>query len=231
MKIYQVGGSIRDNLLGFTSKDIDYAVETDSFETMKRTLLSRGFTIFLEKPEFMTVRARNPKTRLTLDFTICRIDGFYSNNRHPDKVEIGTIYDDLKRRDFTVNAIAIDENGKYLDPHGGKDDLAAGILRCVGNANERIREDALRILRAFRFMITKGLHFDDELDKALHQPELINLLRKIPVERKMEELNKMMKYNTVETIKVLQKYSELLLPAIFTDGLWLMPTIKKITKY
>jgi len=146
MKLYQVGGSVRDILLTPNSipKDIDYAVEAESFEEMRETLIGRGFQIFLEKSEFLIIRAKCPRTNHVYDFSMCREDGVYSDARHPDTVTPCSIYTDLSRRDFTINAIAIDEDNQILDPHKGQEDIDTMTLRCVGVARDRLREDSLR---------------------------------------------------------------------------------------
>ncbi len=102
VKIYLVGGSIRDQLLGLKSKDLDYAVEAGSYEEMRDYIKENG-KIFLETPEYLTIRA-HLKNGEPADFVLCRKDGEYSDGRRPDKVTPGTLYDDLARRDFTVNA-------------------------------------------------------------------------------------------------------------------------------
>src|SRR3990167_2493624 len=140
MKIYQVGGSVRDSLLGLKSKDIDYAVEASSFSEMKQLLVDLGYHIFLEKEEYLAIRARDPRDGIVYDYTMCRVDGFYTDHRRPDSVTSGTIMEDLRRRDFTINAIAIDPDGEYLDPFDGRSDLETMTLRCVGKTDERIRE-------------------------------------------------------------------------------------------
>lgn len=228
MKLYQVGGSVRDMLIDPDTKpkDIDYAVEVESFKEMRDELLKRGLQIFLEKPEYLIIRAKCPKTKQVYDYSMCREDGVYSNARHPDTVIPCDIYTDLSRRDFTVNAIAIDEEGQIIDPHG---DINTMTLRCVGVAKDRLREDSLRILRAFRFGITKGFRFDEDLHQALYDPELYALLESVSKERKMEELNKMMctSEGTVKTLQLLSQYPDELTYSIFKDGLWLKATYEK----
>ena len=155
-KFYEVGGAVRDEILNLPTNDLDYAVEAESYEAMREAVLERGGEIFLESPEYLTIRAKVPGIG-PADFVLCRKDGAYSDGRHPDRVEPGTLLDDLARRDFTMNAMAVDiENGKLYDPHDGRKDMEAETIRCVGVAEERFEEDALRILRAIRFAITKG---------------------------------------------------------------------------
>ena len=227
MKLYQVGGSVRDKLIDPKSKpkDIDYAVVVENYSAMKEELLSQGYKIFLEKPEYLIIRAKKDKE--VIDFAMCREDGVYSNARHPDIVKPCSIETDLFRRDFTVNSIAIDEDGNILDPYNGQEDIRTMTLRCVEDTKERLAEDALRILRAFRFCITKGFTFDENLHKALQDPELYALLSVVSKERKREELMKMTQYNTIATLRLLSKYPEELTEAIFTEDLWLKPTYEK----
>src|ERR1035438_8197642 len=103
IKCYQVGGFVRDRLLGVKSKDLDYAVECADYPTMLRWIQSQG-KVYLEQPEFWTVRAHIGK--LPADYVLCRKDGQYGDGRRPDSVSVGTLLDDLARRDFSVNAIA-----------------------------------------------------------------------------------------------------------------------------
>src|SRR6478735_1674813 len=157
-KFYQVGGCVRDSLLGVESKDIDFSVEAPSYEAMREAVIERcggnPESIKVDKPEFATIRAIDPKLG-GVDFVLCRKDGAYSDGRRPDSVEMGTLLDDLARRDFTVNAIARADDGSLIDPFNGQADLKLRLLRCVGGV-DRLREDSLRMLRAFRFAITKG---------------------------------------------------------------------------
>lgn len=122
------------------------------------------------------------------------------------------------------------EDGTLLDPFNGQQDLQTKTLRCVGNATERLQEDALRILRAFRFRITKGFDFHESLEKALHNPELYELLSTVSNDRKRDELHQMMNHDTVQTIRILSCYPDELLHAIFKDNLWLKPTTEKARK-
>lgn len=236
IKIYQVGGSVRDELLGIKSKDIDYAVEAPSFEVMKEYLTEKGYKIFLETPEYLTIRAKfpdgHPFIKLSggvnvVDFTLCRTESGYSDSRHPDEVKVSNLMGDLSRRDFTVNAIAKDIDGSFIDPFNGQKDLENGILKCVGNAHDRLEEDALRALRAIRFTITKGFEMDDELRSALQSKWLPPLLEKISIERVRQELYKAFAADTLRTMKILHEFSDEFRAAVFRDELWLQPTSKK----
>lgn len=232
IKTYQVGGYVRDSLLGIQSKDIDYAVEAPSYEAMVAWIKERG-KIFLEKPEFLTVRAHLVGGQ-PADYVLCRKDGAYSDARRPDTVEPGTLLDDLKRRDFSVNAIAYDETtGEYIDPHGGRQALAHKRLVCVGSAKERFTEDALRMLRAIRFSITKDLTMDIDILDSFYDKDLLALLRdKISSDRKRDELEKCFRFDTPKTIETLMYLGmeTSFLKDIFKSPkghIWLLPTSKE----
>lgn len=235
--LYMVGGFVRDELLGLSSKDIDFAVEADSYSHMKWWLEEAQFEIFLEEPAFYTIRARFPKLpwefadrdmgAKTCDFVLCRQDGRYSDGRRPDSVRQGTIFDDLARRDFTVNAIALGRDGTYVDPHNGRIDLADGVLRAVGDPWDRLREDALRALRAIRFKVTKNMEWDGALRRAMYHRHLPDLLASVSAERRREELRRAFRFDTERTFDVLADMSRPFRSAVFRDGLWLEPTLRQ----
>lgn len=203
-KHYLVGGAVRDQLLGLKCKDWDYAVEAASYEIMVEDIRARGGEIFLEKPEFFTVRAKLDGK--SADFVLCRKESGFTDGRHPDKVEIGTIYDDLARRDFTINAMAQAEDKSILDPFNGGEDLAKGRIRCVGNTEERLKEDYLRIMRAIRFAVTKGFALDGKLARAMDKPEIYEGLANVSRERIYEELRKCFEHSTMETMYMLNHF-------------------------
>lgn len=229
IKMFEVGGCVRDDLLGIASKDIDFAVEAPSFEAMRESLTGDGFTIFLETPEFFTIRARFPRgsarNGLTADFVLCRSDGPMTDGRRPDFVLAGTIFDDLRRRDFTVNAMARDEDGVILDPHEGRVDLLTGVLRAVGDPFDRLEEDALRVLRAIRFCVTKGFALEERLRFAMQSPMIADRLATVSKERQREELLKAMHHDTLATLDMLADF-RLIREAVLADGLWLKPTLE-----
>lgn len=229
VRLFEVGGCVRDELLGIPSKDVDFAVEAPSFEGMKRHIEERmGLKVFLVKEEFLTIRAGVPKGHplrercKDADFVLCREDGPTFDGRRPKFVKPGTILDDLARRDFTVNAIAkCAETGEIIDPHGGRSDLRSRLLDFVGDGEERIKEDALRILRGVRFSITKGLTIDEPWLFNDHIPESVS------AERIREELNKMLAHDTLAVLRVFEDFP-ILRDSIFRrEGLSLEATQKK----
>lgn len=222
-KFYKVGGCVRDKLLGLKSKDIDYAVEADSFEEMEKAIINRGCKIFMRNQEFLTIRASHPQFG-GVDYVLCRKDGQYFDGRRPSFVEMGTIYDDLNRRDFCFNAMAEDEDGNLLDPHDGKKDLKEGLIRCVGDPYERFAEDALRILRAIRFAVRFDFGFEGHTSEAMD--DLAHTITKLPTDRIRDELEKCFRCDVVRTITLLHNRD--MVECIFDSKpeLWLLPTSK-----
>ncbi len=229
VRFYLVGGYVRDTLMGRQSKDIDFAVTAPSFTAMIETISTRGGKIYLERPEYLTVRARmlwEPTgIEMDADFVLCRKDGHYSDGRRPDTVEMGTLEDDLARRDFTVNAIALGEDGTFYDPHGGRADIESRTLRCVGKAHLRFREDALRLIRALRFSVTHSFALSQDIIDCLCKSELIALLKNVSDERIKDELEKMMRADTSATLDRLAWFAHLK-NTIFSKSVWLMPTMR-----
>lgn len=234
-RVFLVGGAVRDRIMGLPTKDFDFAVETVDFDAMRAMVESKGGEVFVETPEFLTIRARDRKglltgqTNLTADFVLCRKDVGATDGRHPDEVVPGTIFDDLARRDFTVNAIAEDvRTGEIIDPHGGIAAIRANRLECVGDTATRMREDALRAIRAIRFSITKGFDMDAHLMKFLMEdPDLPDLLNAVSDERKREELHKCFRHDTLRTMNTIAHLRVEMQEAIIPDSLWLKPTSEK----
>jgi len=236
VSIYLVGGAVREIVRGFPEKvkDWDFAVAARSFDEMRDYLIENGFEIFLETPQYFTIRARAPKdtftfagldmTGKTFDFTLCRSEGDYTDGRHPDSVEVGTIREDLARRDFTMNAIALDAAGGLIDPFGGAEDIKVGLIRCVGGT-ERLREDSLRMLRAIRFAVQLDFNLSNEIVGFLYDVNNVPLLDNVSSERIREELTKAFKADTLETLYYLQSYHALT-ASIFSGDMWLLPTVK-----
>lgn len=249
LKVYEVGGFVRDKFMGYSSKDIDFAVEgPKNLAGLQVELENLGFEVFkVDEPTF-TVRARFPRTKasstsvslramkpiydgLAADFVLCRREGPYSDGRHPDWVEVGDIADDLARRDFTVNAIArkVLADGSYetLDPHDGMADIEARRLQFVGDPMHRIREDALRVVRGLRFIVTKDLSPTAETWDAMISQETSELLASnISIERVRDELHRMFQFHTLLSLSLLDALPSWTYDAIMRDGLWLEPTLK-----
>lgn len=223
VKIYQVGGSVRDQIMGRKSNDIDYAVEASSYDEMREFILEQSGSIFLETPQYVTIRAKLKGE--ACDFTLCRKESGYSDNRHPDIIEPGTILEDLSRRDATINAMALDvESQQLIDPYNGEQDICNKILRAVGDANERFKEDSLRILRMLRFAIS--LEFSIEESTFAAMKSNFSLIENISSDRIRNELLKMFKYDTKKSIALLMNFP---IDLLFNDHtkIWLNPTMKE----
>lgn len=236
-QFYKVGGCVRDKILGLVPKDIDFSVEALSFEHMKRAIVTRcggdhgnlehmkigGPFLKVEKPEFLTIRAIDPVLG-GVDFVMARKEGAYSDSRHPDAVEPGTLFDDLARRDFTMNAIAESDSGEFVDPFGGIEDIRNQVIRCVGDAPKRFMEDKLRLLRAVRFHITKGFRLHETVIECLE--EMGSSLSGVSVERIREELLKCFEFDTLTTLNVLGQFPSLAESCFINRKLILKPTIR-----
>ena len=182
---YIVGGCVRDKLLGLHPHDYDITTSAKPDE-IKRVF--KDFKTILIGEEFGTVGVLIDET--LYEVTTFRIDGKYLNFRKPENVTFSkSLREDLKRRDFTINAMAMDSSGELYDPFGGKKDLDDKVLRAVGNPHERIKEDAIRILRAIRFAGRFDFYIEDELFDAISFER--KLLKKISPERIFDEFSKM----------------------------------------
>lgn len=242
-QLFKVGGCVRDQFLGIDSKDIDFTFVLDNldrtveegFQIMTDWLTHKEFTIFLSTPECFTIRAKFPKGHenegMVADFVLARKEiGYEEGTRRPILV-LGTLEDDLIRRDFTLNAMAVSEDGELIDLFGGRADLERGLLRTPLPAKQTMMDDPLRIMRALRFKITKGFSISDEIWLAMMQPEILDKLRTtVSAERIREELFKMMKADTVATLRLLNLVDSKSIPGfmdlVFGRGLWLKPTFE-----
>jgi tRNA nucleotidyltransferase/poly(A) polymerase len=242
-KIFKVGGCIRDKFLGIDSKDIDFTFVCEESQTveqgwseMRSWMLERGFEIFLETPDCFTIRAKFPKDHqfsgLVADFVMARKEvGYMEGTRRPI-LELGTLEDDLLRRDFTLNALAEDEDGNIIDLFGGIEDLKMGILRTPMDARITLMDDPLRILRALRFTITKDFSMSDDIWEAMKQEGILKKLEQtVSGQRIREEIDKMMRFNTTRSFRLLMDVDTFTIPGflelIFKDGMWLKPTFEK----
>ncbi len=158
---FLVGGCVRDMLMGLRPHDWDIATPASCAQVCG--LFARTAPTGVRYGT-VTVFYRRGKAEITT----FRSDGEYRDSRHPENVVFtGSIEQDLARRDFTVNAMAMDLHGRVFDPFGGRADIAAGVIRCVGDPYERFSEDALRILRAVRFSARFGWRIDDKTLAAM----------------------------------------------------------------
>ena len=181
---YIVGGAVRDYLLGKECDDIDIAtsVSIDKLEKIYETVdigANKDFGILVIKYHGFVFEVAN-----------YREDGDYSDGRRPDEVKIvKDFFTDSKRRDFTINAMAMDSDKNIIDYHGGQDDLKNKIIRTVGRAEDRFSEDYLRILRAIRFASVLDFQYDEDVEGAIMAQA--NNLTKISTERIWKEFWKM----------------------------------------
>jgi tRNA nucleotidyltransferase/poly(A) polymerase len=231
VRAYLVGGAVRDRIRGIPSHDWDFAVEARDYDHMDRWIQDLGFRVFVRTPKTFTIRARCEDSvsfagiqmeHQTYDFVLCRKDGVYTDGRRPDSVTAGTLYDDLARRDFTCNAIALAEDGTYVDPHNGQKAIEEKVLRLVGG-RERLVEDGLRVIRALRFYVTTGFTFDAKLRVALRSDEAAEALSKVSANRIRDELNKMLKHSLFDSIDVLAEFPDVI-EIIEDKGVWLKAT-------
>lgn len=181
---YAVGGCVRDSILGRIPDDWDIttSAKPEDVKKMFRHTVDTGIqhgtvTVLVNKEGY--------------EVTTYRIDGEYEDSRHPKEVSFTSLLsEDLKRRDFTINAMAYNETKGLVDLFGGQEDLQKGIIRCVGNPKERFQEDALRIMRAVRFSAQLGYEIEEQTEAAIR--ELSQTLEHISVERIQVELVKLL---------------------------------------
>ena len=191
---YYVGGCVRDLMRGESGRaDIDVTTSATP-EEMEAVFADLRFFETGIKHGTITVLAPD-EARRPIEITTFRTDGVYTDNRHPDEVRfVRNLEEDLARRDFTINAMAMDCRGNLVDVFGGRDDLEAGRIRAVGDPDRRFQEDALRILRALRFAAVLGrgseaFAIEEETEAAMFRNK--DLLRNISAERIYAELKKL----------------------------------------
>ena len=220
---YLVGGYPRDIYIGRDSTDFDICTSA----TPKQLKQIFGNTM-LPSEEYgsVTLMVNN----LRFEITTFRKDIKYLNNRKPIEIEyVNNLIDDLNRRDFTMNTMCIDANGNLIDLLGGKEDINEGVIRTVGNANMRIYEDSLRILRAVRFATTLNFDLDESLKEAIIRHK--NLLKTLSYYRKKEELDKIFcSTNSAYGIKLIKELEldeplelsnlDNLIPTTYVIGIW-----------
>jgi len=179
---YLVGGCVRDHLMG--RQPHDYDITTNALPQQSIALFGEE-KVIQTGLQHGTVTVRTPQGGV--EVTTYRQDGIYTDHRRPDRVSFTrSLPQDLARRDFTVNAMAMDRRGNLVDPFGGRADLQEGLLRCVGEPGQRFEEDALRILRGLRFAARFGFAIEPQTAKAMNEKK--PLLAYVAAERIYTEL-------------------------------------------
>ncbi|MEG1138718.1 MAG: CCA tRNA nucleotidyltransferase [Lachnospiraceae bacterium] len=194
---YAVGGCVRDSVLGRVPEDWD--ITTSAMPWQTKALFRRTFdtgiahgtiTVLIEDEAF--------------EVTTYRIDGEYEDGRHPKQVEFTrSLQEDLLRRDFTMNAMAYNDQEGLVDVFHGLEDLKGGFIRCVGNPDERFAEDALRILRAVRFAAQLGFEIEEKTKEAARKAA--SSLEKISAERIQSELVKLLISDKPQCLYILRE--------------------------
>ena len=185
---YIVGGCVRDCILG--KEPCDWDITTSALPEQVKAVFKRTVDTGI-KHGTVTVLMRDEGIQQGFEVTTYRIDGVYEDCRHPKQVEFtASLEEDLKRRDFTVNAMAYAPGKGVVDMHGGLDDLKAGIIRCVGEAKERFTEDALRMMRAIRFCAQLDATIEEKTWEAIK--ELAPNIKHVSAERIRVEMEKLL---------------------------------------
>lgn len=183
---YAVGGCVRDAVLQKKPNDWDITTAATpneikqvfcSYKTIETGLQHGTLSVIINEK--------------LIEITTMRIDGNYTDNRHPDSVEFTqNIFEDLSRRDFTINAMAFNKSRGLIDPFNGRGDVSKKIIKCVGDANKRFHEDSLRIMRGLRFSSVLGFEIEDETKIAILKN--YSLLNNVAKERIRDELIKLL---------------------------------------
>lgn len=206
---YLVGGCVRDAYMGIAPQDYDITTSALPQQTKE---------VFHDARVIETGLAHGTLTVLTengaVEITTYRQDGDYSDHRHPDQVYFTrSLQEDLARRDFTINAMAMDRRQNLVDLFGGRADIDAKIIRCVGEAERRFEEDALRIMRALRFAARLGFSLEGQTQAAMESKK--ELLKSVAVERIFAELCGLLNGNfAAEILNTQQNVLRVILPEL-----------------
>ena len=204
-----VGGCVRDMIRGVAPNDYD--ITTSAFPEEMQTIFSDMKTV--------EIGIRHGTVAVLVDgelyeVTTYRIDGEYTDSRHPDTVTFSrNLSDDLSRRDFTMNAIAYNDELGFVDLFFGKEDIENKIIRCVGDPMKRFTEDALRIIRALRFSATLGFEIEENTERAIF--ECAHLLKNVSRERIFAEWKKLVSGKCAYS--VINKYRDVIAPLLSLD--------------
>lgn len=241
-KIYKVGGCVRDKLLGLDSKDIDFTFVCEDSQTveggwieMTSWMKINGFEIFLSTPEMFTIRAKFPKDHqyagMVADFVMARREVGYTKGTRRPILALGTLEDDLIRRDFTLNAMAVDEDGNIIDLFDGQWALENKLLITPRDPKITMLDDPLRLLRAFRFSITKDFTISPRVWETCLMDSVVDKLEQVVSgERIREEVYKMFKHDTIKSLDLIREINYVnprIVEIMFGKGMWLKPTFEK----
>lgn len=234
IQLFEVGGSIRDEIMGLPSGDRDFcAVSPRGWDSLV-SWSNKKMKVFKVVPEFFTIRGNLGND--VIDIVMCRKDSAESDGRRPDSVEPGTLQDDLARRDFTVNAMAREVNkdtlapiGGIVDPFGGSIHARLAELHSVGSAQDRFDEDNLRLIRAVRFAVTKGMTLNHELQRLVfHSRNWESMMTNVSTNRVREELAKMFTKSGPAALRFMShNLPPVAFDHLFGGELWLKPTLEK----
>ena len=196
-----VGGCVRDELLN--KKPSDYDITTNAKPKEIKEVF-KDYDVNLSSAIYGSVVLNYKNTKV--EITTFRKETKYLDSRHPAKIEyIDDLYQDLQRRDFTINAICMDSEGNIIDFLKGQDDIKKKIINCVGNANKKLSEDALRIIRAIRYATKLGFNISKDVEEAIIKNR--KKLRNLSYNRIKEELDKIFtSSNASRGIELIEKY-------------------------
>lgn len=222
-RAYAVGGCIRDTLLGETPHDWDVTTSALPEEVLSIFHSEHTIPTGLKHGTVTVMKNHSP-----IEITTFRIDGAYSDSRHPESVTFSDrISDDLSRRDFTINALAWNEENGIVDCFGGLSDLKNRVIRAVGEPQKRFEEDSLRILRAYRFSARLGFEIEENTRKAMISEA--NRLKNISRERVSSEFTRLIvAKDAVEVLKMME--ADGIFPYIFGGGAYTLPRVEVLNK-
>lgn len=194
---YFVGGAVRDLLIGREIADVDIATSATPIEM--KAIFSKTVDVGIEHGTILILLKGE-----AYEVTTYRAESTYSDFRRPDEVRfIRHLKEDLQRRDFTMNSIAMDKNGELIDPFAGRESIQNREIKTVGSSEERFNEDALRMMRALRFKSQLGFLLEEGTYDALKKKA--HLLQHVAVERKLVEFNKLLQGDyRVDALTLLQ---------------------------
>lgn len=200
VELYLSGGSVRDFIMGRDPHDRDFVMLTElSLEEVEDRLLACGHVIYQTKPEFQIILCRIDGENIDLAFP--REESSYSDKRRPDNTTRTTgLLSDSSRRDFTINSMYMDRNYNIIDYRGGREDIKEKVIRCVGDPDERFKEDPLRILRAIRFSVTLGFSIEKSTMNAMLWNKMLLAHPSVSVDRIKTEINRAMDVDPTKTL-------------------------------